>query len=149
MLPDNNKAQMVTQTIRRLGIHDVMLFYDRQVKLWAVCQVKHVPQSIVTMDNIGGTNVQPMIMWWVRTPDGKYRSPGDQDITDVIATVNRAQVIFDKSKNNPDWLDDQMIKEEKEKKIKHDVEQTERLKYIARTTNLKKHIQRELGEHMQ
>lgn len=146
MPPDNRKAQYVTEQIRRLGVQDVQLFYDHQVKLWAVCQVKKVTKSIITLDNPGSTEVQPMILWWVRTPQGNYREPSDQDVSDMIAIAQRAEITWRKSESNPDWLDDQMLQAEQSKKEKRDYEQKERIKYIARTTNLKKHIQRELGE---
>lgn len=145
MLPDNSSAQAVTAKLRQLGIQDVQLFYDHQVKLWSVCQVKKVTKALVTLDNPNLAEVQPFLLWWCRNEKGNYRRPNDQDVSDVIATVHRAQKIFQKSESNPDWLDDQLLKAEEEKKAKRKIEQDERLKYTIRTSGIQKHIRKELG----
>lgn len=145
MLPDNRQAQLVLAKLRQLGIKDVMPFYDHQVQLWSMCQVKQVPKSILTLDNQNLTDVQPLLMWWCRNEKGNYRPPGEQDINDVVATVLRAEKIFEKSKTNPNWLDDQLVKQEQESKAKRKAEQDERLKYIIRNSKIQKHIRKELG----
>lgn len=142
MLPNNREAQYVVSSLQRIGIRDVQLFYDSQVKLWAVCQVKQVPTTILTMDNASGTKIEPSILWWCRDSEGEYRAPNDQDISDMVATGQRAQIAWHKG---GDWLDDQMLSEEKTKQEKRDAKQKERIKYMARHTNLREHIRREMG----
>jgi hypothetical protein len=139
MIPDKDKALQVTNQIRHLGIKDIQLFYDRQVKLWAVCQIKQVAQSILTMDNISGTKVEPYILWWCRTyPDSKYRSPGEQDVSDVMAIVQRAQIAFQKSERNPNWLDDQLLEKERVKTEKHKKRQDDNLRYAIKRDRMRK-----------
>lgn len=142
MLPNNREAQYVINSLKRIGIKDVQLFYDLQTKLWAMCQVNQVPTTILTLDNASGSKIQPTILWWVRTPEGKYRPPGDKDISDMVAIAQRAQITWQKG---GDWLDDKMLSDEKSKKEKRDYEQKENLKYMARHTNLRKHVRSELG----
>lgn len=145
MLPNDREAQSVLSQIKRLGIRDVMPFFDHQVGLWAICQVKQVPRAIITLDNASQTEIQPQIMWWCRTvPDGRYRAPCDQDVNDVIAIVQRAEIITQKSKFNPNWLDDQMIQAEQAKTDKHKKRQDENLKYAIRHYKVQDDIKRSL-----
>jgi hypothetical protein len=140
MLPNNREAQAVQAKVKSLGIHDVELFYDYQVKLWAVCQVKKTNTKVVTFENTRGTKIEPLVMWWVRTNEGNYRIPGEQDIHDIVATVRRAQIAFDKG---GDWLEEKMLKVEEDKKLLHEIKQDERIKQYAKP--LKKYIKKELG----
>src|SRR6266849_712550 len=132
MLPDNAKAQYVTAQIRRLGVKDIQLFYDHQTKLWALCQVKQIPRTIIILDNASGSEIQPQILWWIRTPKGSYRPPGEQDVNDVMAMDQRRKIIAQKSKSNPNWLDDQMLEAERVKTEKHQQHQDEKLRYAIR-----------------
>lgn len=145
MFPDNAKAQYISARIHRLGIKDVQLFYDHQVKLWAMCQVRKVQKTVLILENTTGTDIKPMIMFWIRTPKGAYRAPNEQDINDVVAIVQKAQITFQKSKNNPNWLDDQMLEAERIKTEKHKKRQDENLRYAIRHFEVQKDIRRSLG----
>lgn len=132
-------ARKVQAAIKAHGIQDVDLFYDHEIKMWAVCQV--TKKSDVFVLETAKKHVQPIIMWWVKNvSDGTYREPSEVDISDVIAVVQRAQKTWEKG---GEWLADQLDAQDKAKDDAHKAKQAQRIKDIA--PHLKKYIKKELS----
>lgn len=140
MVPGLQEARMVQSTIKRLGIQDVELFWDAQLHMWGVYQVRKVNTGIVTLDNPDATRIEPLLMWWVKDNQGRYRAPGEQDINDVVATVHRAEYWFDKG---GDALADALDEQDKKRREETDKKHSERIKPHVKA--LKKAIRKELG----
>lgn len=136
MIRGLKEAQYVQGKIRELGIQDIQLFYDEELQMWAVCQVKKhggilLPKSY--MEN----GIRPSIMWWVKNNDGTFRLPSDRDISDVAVTVTRAQTWF-KDGN----LADEFEKQDAAREQKHKEKFKEKIHKIA--PEMKKAIRKEL-----
>ena len=140
MIPGIEQARAVQSAIKRIGIQDVELFYDPQIKMWAVVQVRKTTGGIITMDNLSGTKVEPMIMWWCKNDKGTFRLPNEKDVADVVATVHRAQHWFDKG---GDALADALDKQDQAKREAKDKRLKERLSPHIKP--LKKAVRKELG----
>lgn len=126
-IPGVTQAQYVQNKVRNLGIKDIQLFWDEQIKIWAVCQVQAYG-GILLPDSYVKDGIRPHIMWYCKDNDGKARIPSDQDIQDIIITASRAQVAFEKG---GDWLADQFDKQSAEKDRKHNEKFKERIHSIA------------------
>jgi hypothetical protein len=133
-----DEARMVQSKINQLGIQDVQLFYDGQLKMWGVYQVKKTASSFIVPKEY--QTIKPMLMWWCKGPDSKYRAPNDNDINDVIATVHRAQHWFEKG---PDALVKALDEQDAERTRKKELKLKERLQPHIKT--LKRAIRNELG----
>lgn len=138
MIPGIQEATLVENTLYRLGIRDVKLLFDGQLKMWAVCQVRKRPVVILTMDQ--KEDLESSLMWWVKDASGKYRNPSEKDVSDVIATVHRAEVSFQKG---GDWLADQLDAADAAKTTQQHDKMIETLHEVAKP--LKKAIKKEIG----
>lgn len=139
-IPGLREANRIMTDLKRLGIHDVELMYDMQVNMWAVVQVFKPSGKILLMNNPHSYETQPVLLWWCKDSlTHKYRTPNDQDLSDVIITVKRAQVVFDKGS---DWLVDQIEAKEQAQYDKNRQEQSERIRSFAKP--MKKAIKKEL-----
>lgn len=139
-IPGLTEANRIMADVKRLGIQDVELMFDSQIQMWAVCQVFKPSGHILLMNTSASESTKPIIMFWIKTLEGTYRTPNEQDLSDIITITQRAQVTFDKGS---DWMIDQM---EAEEKVKYDYnrrKQSERILSYAKP--LKKAIRKELG----
>lgn len=115
-----------------MGVRDVTLMFDPTITpqrgqqgMWAVVQSFKMPNTILTMDNQNMEKTESTLMFWCKTPEGTYRAPNIQDVGDVLAIVQRAQVTFRKG---GDWLVDQAEKRESERKEELDQRHHERIR---------------------
>lgn len=139
MIRGLKEAQYVQGKIRELGIQDIQLFYDEELQMWAVCQVKKrggilLPKSYMEDD------IRPSIMWWVKDMNGVYRNPSDRDISDVAVTVNRSKTWFEHG--GGDRLADEFEKQDAAREQKHAEKFKEKIHKIA--PDMKKAIRKEL-----
>lgn len=111
-------ARYVQGKIKQAGIKDVELFYDEQLRMWAVCQVNKPTGQILVLRE-AHVDVQPQIMFWVKNAKGEYREPSDQDVRDIIIVTERAKVIWAEEEKHPGWLADQLDKQDAEKLESH------------------------------
>lgn len=139
MVPGLSEAKYVQEKIRQAGIQDIQLFFDPQAKIWAVCQVqKH--GGILLPDYYAQDDIRPHILFYCKNEVGAYRVPNDQDIIDVIATVQRSDVTF---KQGGDWLADKLDEQDKQKYAEGRKKLTERVHSVSKP--LQKAIREELG----
>lgn len=139
-VPGLKEARLVQEEIKRLGIKDVELFFDPELGVWGVCQVRQQDSNILVMNDLHKSKVEKYLMWWCTNNEGKYRHPSAKDVHDVVATVRRAQEWFKKGGDKlADELDaqDQLKREKKEQALK------ERL--APHVKELKKAIRSEMG----
>lgn len=142
-IPGLNEAKEVQAKILQAGIEDVKLFYDPYVVpfgMWAVVQVKRDTSRLIMPDSYKQENLQPLIMWWCKDAESKFRVPNENDAKDVIIVVRRAQKVWAKG---GDKLDDEFIKQDEAKEKAHREKQRDRIHAIA--PELKKAIRRELA----
>lgn len=140
-IPGKSKADLIMSKLRSIGIHDVQLFYDKGIVpngLWAVVQIQRKTTSLIMPASYHEHNVQPTIMWWCKTNEGHFRVPNDQDLHDIIVTVQRAQTSFLKG---GDWLNDRFDEQSAEKDRRHRQKQRDMVHSIAKP--LKKAIKEE------
>ena len=128
-IPGLREATKLNSDIRRLGIPDVELMYDSQIKMWAVCQVFKPSGKILLLDDPNHYETQPTIMFWVKDSAGRYRTPSDQDLSDIIVITKRALVWFDKGS---DKMVDEMEKAEEKKHDDNRRKQSERIRSYAK-----------------
>lgn len=116
--PGQVQAVSIQSKFKQLGIQDVEFFYDETIVphgMWAVCQVNR-PSGII-LDLRGDTGkVQPEIMWWCKTNDGHFRVPSEQDLHDIIVTVERSHKLWEKG---GDWMADRLDEQDKARDEKH------------------------------
>lgn len=137
-IPGLRAAKTVQDRIRAMGIQDIELFFDHQIKMWAVCQVNK-RSTVFSMESAAAA--EPLILWWVKnTADATYREPSEQDVSDAVAIAQRAQKTWDKG---GDWLADQLDAQDKKRDEAHKKKQQEMIKDI--TPQLKKFVRKELG----
>lgn len=139
-IPGLREANSIMADLRRLGIYDVELMFDKEVILWAVVQVFKPSGKILLLNESSTYESQPQIMWWVRNDDMTYRDPSSRDLSDIVTTVKRAQVWFDKGS---DKMIDEIEAQEKKTYDDNRKKQTERIKSFAKP--MKKAIKKELG----
>lgn len=96
-----------------------------QQGMWAVVQSFKMPKAIITMEDQNMTKTESTLMFWCKSPEGTYRAPNIQDVGDVLAIVQRAQVTFQKG---GDWLIDQAEKREADRKEELDQRHHERIR---------------------
>ena len=141
-IPGINQAKEVQLKILKAGIEDVKLFHDNTIiphGMWCVVQVKRNTSRIIMPDNYKQENLQPMIMWWCKDPEGRFRVPNDNDAHDVIVIVQRAKKIWAKG---GDKLDDEFVKQDEKKQEAYEKKKRDRIHAIA--PEMKKAIRREL-----
>lgn len=130
------EAKYVEAQLDRLGIRDIRLLWDNQAQLWAVCHVLgHA--GILLPDTY--QDVKPQILFWVKDAMGRRRLPSDQDVSDVVALRQRAEVVWRKGE---DWLADRLDEQSAEKDRKHRQKQHDMIHDIAKP--MKKAIREEL-----
>lgn len=131
-IPGLDQAKYVEGKIRELGITDVKLFYDSMIQpqgMWVVCQVKKNTGRILLPDNYQQDDIKPMIMWYCKTADGHFRFPGEQDISDIVVIVNKAQKTWDEG---GDVLADRLDAQSAEKDEKHQAAFKQKIHTIAK-----------------
>lgn len=127
MIPNIREAKYVQSMIDRLGVPDVQLIYDHQVKMWMVAQMRKKENKILIFDQAIAN--EPYILFWIKKNDGTYRVPQEQDINDIIAIVTRAQTWFEKGS---DAMIDEIEKQEKIEYDKNRQKQSERIRSAAK-----------------
>jgi hypothetical protein len=121
------EAQYVQGKIRQAGIQDVQLFFDPQIKMWAVCQVmKH--GGILLPEKYLQDGIKPHIMFYIKDNEGRARLPSEQDISDIVVIATRAQTSF---KKGGDWLADRFDDQSAEKDRKHQEKFKQKIHTIA------------------
>lgn len=131
--------QQINAKIKQLGIHDVELMLDAQINMWAVVQVFKPSGKILVFGDPKTYETAPTIMWWCKKEDGTPRPPNEQDLHDIVMTVKRAQITFDKGS---DWMVDKIEAEEKAKYDENRKRQSERIRSYA--PKMKRAIRKEL-----
>lgn len=111
-------ARYVQAKIKQAGIRDVEMFYDEQLRMWAVCQVVKPTGQILVLRE-AHADVQPTIMFWCKDGNGKYREPGDEDVHNIIVITERAKKVWAEEEKHPGWLADQLDKQDAEKQESH------------------------------
>lgn len=142
-IPGLKEANKLMANIKKAGISDVELMYDRYIQpygMWAVVQVFKPSGKILLLNEPSTYETQPTLMWWCKTNDGLYRNPSDQDLSDIVVTVKRSQVWFDKGS---DSMLDKIEKAEQEQYDKNRAAQSQKIRDAAPA--LKKAIRKELG----
>jgi hypothetical protein len=91
------------------------------------------------MDTPQSYATEPNLMFWIKTDDGHYRTPSDQDLSDIVVIVKRSEVWFDKGS---DKMIDQIEAKEKADYDKRRQAQTDKIRSYAKP--LKKAIRKEL-----
>lgn len=140
IVPGHSEAVRINSDLLRLGIKDVELMYDKDIKMWAAVQTFKPSGSIVLMNTAEHYATEPNVMFWIKTNEGAYRTPSNQDLSDIMAIVQRAQVWF---KEGSDKMVDKIEAKEKADYDQKRREQSERIRYYAKP--LKKAIQKELN----
>jgi hypothetical protein len=125
---DADAAQYVQGKIKQLGVTDVEMYWDQEVGMWCVCQVFKPSGSILLLRGTTYKEQAPQIMWWVKTNDGTYRTPSDQDVHDIIVTRKRAEQIWEKG---GDWLADQFDEQDKKRDEAHKQKLHDRVREVA------------------
>lgn len=141
-IPGLKEANKLLSDIKRLGIHDVEPMYDKDVLpdgMWAIVQVFRPSGKILLLNEPSSYETQPIVMFWCKDKDGKFRVPNDQDLSDIVVIVKRAQVWFDKGS---DYMIDQIETKEKKTYDENRQKQSERIRSFA--PSMKKAIRKEL-----
>ena len=138
MPPNVREAKQVQDSISSI-VQDVKLFYDHGKARWAVCQLTENAGGIILPTRDGMSSSRPTVMFFVQDKNGEYRTPGQQDISDVVALRRNAEVAFQKG---GDWVADQMESREATKDAKFKQSQTAMIADFAKP--LKQAIQKEL-----
>ncbi len=135
------EARYVQNKIKELGIKDIELYFDNTILpdgMWCVCQVNK-PSGTILLFRDTKIDTQPQLMWWIKNSrTGRPRLPSDQDISDIVITVKRAHVIWDKG---GDWLANELDKQSQAKDQKHQKNFRQKIKDIA--PEMKKAIRKE------
>jgi hypothetical protein len=138
--PGLHEANKIMAKLHRLGIHDVELMFDLRISMWAVFQVFKPSGKLLLVNSNDYYRTQPTLMWWIKDPlTHKYRVPSEQDLSDIIVTLNRARIVFDKGS---DWLVDKAEEQERKDYEERKRKQSERIRSYAKP--LKKYIRKEL-----
>lgn len=127
-VPGLGAANSIMGKIKQIGIQDVEMMFDKDIQMWAVVQVFKPTGKIILLDKPEDYQSQPYILWWCKTPQGTYREPNDQDLHDVVVTVKRAAVVFDKGS---DWMIDKIEAKEKADYDENRRKQSEKIRSIA------------------
>lgn len=114
-MPGLAGANFVEGKIKSLGVKDIQLFFDEEIRMWAVCQVMKRGGLLLPRTYME-EGVKPSILWWCKSNDGSFRSPNEQDIHDIVAVVTRAQTTFT---HGGDALADEFERQDAEKDRKH------------------------------
>lgn len=132
------EAKEVESQLDRLGIRDIRLLYDPQLSMWSVCQV--FGKSGILLPQRYAQGLRPHLLWWVKDGMGRRRLPSQQDVSDVIAIRQRADVVFQKG---GDWLADRLDEQDAERDRKHREKQRDLIHQIAKP--MKKAVRKEVG----
>lgn len=130
------EARKVESDISRLGIKDIRLLFDEQLKMWAVVHVQG--QSGLLLPETFQPHMQ--LLWWVKDSRGQRRLPSNQDVSDIVITRQRAEIAWRKG---GEWLADRLEEQDKERDQKHREKQHQMIKDIA--PQMKKAIRKELS----
>lgn len=140
-VPGLGAANSIMAKIKSLGIQDIELMWDKDAQMWAVMQVFKPSGKILLMNTDASRDTAPLLMWWCRNPQTlAYRDPNEQDIHDVVVTIKRAEIIFDKGS---DWMIDNIEDQEKATYAANRKAQSEKIRSIAKP--LKKAFKKEVG----
>lgn len=140
-IPGAAQALDIQNKLKKLGVHDIELYYDQTIQphgMWAVCQVNKPSGSILLLRDTT-IDTQPQIMWWCKDNEGRFRLPNEQDLSDAVITVKRAHKIWDKG---GDWLADRLDEQDKARDEAHHKKQRQMVEDIAKP--LKAAIRKEL-----
>jgi hypothetical protein len=113
--PGLAQANYVEGKIKSLGIQDIQLLFDEQLKMWVVCQVQKRGGLLLPRTYAEG-GIRPHILWYCKTLDGHFRLPNDNDIMDIVVTAQRAKTTF---KHGGEALADDLDAQSAEKDRKH------------------------------
>lgn len=139
-IPGLRQANLIMADLKRLGIQDVELMFDKQTLLWAAVQVFKPSGRILLLGDPRTYETEPTIMFWIRNNDMTYRDPSEQDLSDIIAIVKRAQVWFEQGS---DKMIDEMEKQEKATYDQNRKAQSDKIRSVSKP--LKRAIRKELG----
>lgn len=139
--PGLEAANYVQAKIDALGVQDIKIMFDKEIRMWAICQVEKRTNQILLPEYYTQDDIRPMIMWWCKDNQGRFRAPNDNDVNDVIVTVTKAHKIWDKG---GDWLDDQFKAKDLEREIAHQRKFKKRIKEIA--PEMKRAIRKDIRE---
>jgi len=140
-VPGLKEARMVEAAIHKVGIQDIQLLFDEQLRMWAVVQVQKKAKSLILLPkSYNETDIKPYLLWWCKNEKGAYRSPNDIDVTDIIAVVTRAHAHF---ADGGKTLNEGLERQDAEKQQAHEKKFHDRIHAIAPA--MKKAIREELG----
>lgn len=125
--------------LQSIGIKDIQLFFDDQIKMWAVVQVNYTTNNFILPKSYGETKQQPYLLWWCKNDQAKFREPNDQDLVDIITIVKRAPTIWEQGEKRADHFDEL----DAEKDHKHRTAFKEKIKDVAPA--MKRAVRKELG----
>jgi hypothetical protein len=74
-VPGLAQAKEVQGLLRKAGIQDVQLFFDPQLRIWAICQVMKPSGRILIPDSYQQDGIKPYILWWCKDEQSKFRPP--------------------------------------------------------------------------
>lgn len=102
--PGLGSASYIMGKLHNLGIRDIQLMFDKQVKMWAVVQVKGVSSNIIMPDKYN--EQEPYILWWCKSETtGRFREPNDEDLMNIVTVVKRAPEIWAQGEKRADKFD--------------------------------------------
>lgn len=106
--PGIKEASLINAQLERIGIHDVRLFFDKDILprgMWAVVQIAKKTTNLLLPESYDQTDLQPYILWWVKDDTGHYRNPDDTDLMKIVTVVKRAPTIWNKGEKRADKFD--------------------------------------------
>lgn len=128
-IPGAQAASAIRNKLRSIGIKDVQLFYDKNIKpkgMWAVVQIER-PVSTLIMPASYTPEIKPYILWWCKNEKAQYRDPSERDLRDIITVVTRAPKIWAEGEKRADKFEAQ----DAEKDRKHQEKFKQKIHEIA------------------
>jgi len=139
-VPGLADARSVQAEIKRLGIQDVELFWDGEIGVWCVVQVRRTNTGIVTMDDLSGSKAEPYLLFYCKNEIGGYRPPNSSDVQSVVAIVRESHHWWQKG---GDAFADEAEARDAKRRHEKEAKQQERVKPHLKA--LKRAIREELG----
>lgn len=127
-LPGAGAASSIMTHLERLGIKDIQLFFDKQIKMWAVVQVKYTSSSIWLPESYNSTEQEPYLLFWCKNDLGCFREPNIDDVAAIVKMVTQAPAIWAEGEKRADKFD----KQDEEKDRKHKERFHDRIHSIAK-----------------
>lgn len=131
-VPGLSIATKINNDLKKIGIEDVELMFDTQIRMWAAVQVFKPSGRILLMNTEAYNDTKPIIMFWIKHNDGTARIPSHRDFTDIIAIVHRGRKIFEGGPKAAEKMIDDIEAAEQKKYDDNRKKQSERIRSVAK-----------------